>query len=292
MAGVLAFSMWGALPIYFIVAEGVSAIEMLLHRVVWAVPFGALIIFARRQWPDVKAAFTNRRTFGFLVLSAVFISINWLVYIWASQHGFIFQASLGYYINPLMWILVGFVLFGEQLRRFQIGAVILATIGVAVLTLSGGQFPLISITLAVTFTLYGVIRKQVAVGAMPGLFVELLVLFPMSAIVLGMLVNGDASPFTWNDRGMMGLLLLAGPITVLPLVFFAFAARRLPLATLGFLQFIGPTGQFFVGYYNGEPLTQAHLICFGFIWTAVLLFVIDSVWMSRQMKDTKLRTQL
>jgi len=218
MAGVLAFSMWGALPIYFIIAEGVSAIEMLLHRVVWAVPFGALIIFARRQWPDVRAAFANRRTFGLLVLSAVVISINWLVYIWASQHGFIFQASLGYYINPLMLMLVGYVLFGEQLRRFQVGAVILATIGVAVLTISGGEFPLISITLAVTFTIYGVIRKRVVVGAMPGLFVELLVLFPMSAIYLGMLVNGDTSPFTLNDPGMVGLLLLAGPITVLPLV--------------------------------------------------------------------------
>lgn len=277
LSGVLAFSMWGALPLYFIAAAGVSSVEMLVHRIVWAVPFGALIILLRRQWPDVKRVFATRRTFGLLILSATVISINWLVYVWASQNGHIFQASLGYYINPLMLMLVGFMFLGERLRRFQIGAVILAAIGVAVLTISGSEFPLISLTLATSFTIYGVIRKQIDVGAMPGLFVELLVLFPLSALYLGFLINSGVSPFSWENPGMVGLLLLAGPITVLPLVLFAHAARHLPLSTLGFLQFIAPTGQFLVGYYNGEPLTLPHLICFSFIWMAALLFIVDSL---------------
>ena len=278
----LAFSLWGAFPIYFKLAEGVSAPEMLLHRIVWAVPFGALIIFARRQWPDVKRAFADRRTFGFLTLSALTISGNWLVYTWAVQNEQIFQASLGYYINPLMLVLVGFLFMGERLRRMQVGAVLLAAVGVAILTISGGEFPLISITLATSFTIYGVIRKQVVVGAMPGLFVETLVLFPIAAVLLGTMIGSGTSPFSAENPAMVGLLLLGGPLTVLPLLFFAVAARRLRLSTIGFLQFIGPTGQFLVGYYYGETLTVPHLVCFGFIWTAVALFIFDALWSGRK----------
>jgi len=279
---VLAFSLWGAFPIYFKLAEGVSAPEMLLHRIVWAVPFGALIIFARRQWPDVKRVFSDRRTFGFLTLSALTISGNWLVYTWAVQNEQIFQASLGYYINPLMLVLVGFFFMGERLRRMQVAAVLLATAGVAILTISGGEFPLISITLAVSFTVYGVIRKQTVVGAMPGLFVEMLVLFPLASVMLIFVLNSGTSPFTAENPTMVVLLLLAGPLSVLPLLFFSVAARRLRLSTIGFLQFIGPTGQFLVGYYYGETLTVPHLICFGFIWTAVALFVFDALWSAGQ----------
>jgi chloramphenicol-sensitive protein RarD len=279
---VLAFSLWGAFPIYFKLAEGVSAPEMLLHRIVWAVPFGALIIFARGQWPDVKRAFADRRTFGFLTLSALTISGNWLVYTWAVQNEQIFQASLGYYINPLVLVLVGFLFMGERLRRMQVGAVLLATAGVAVLTISGGVFPLISITLAISFTVYGVIRKRIVVGAMPGLFVEMLVVFPVAAVMLAILLNRGSSLFSFENPSMLALLLLAGPLSVLPLMFFSVAARRLRLSTIGFLQFIGPTGQFLVGYYYGEVLTVPHLICFGFIWTAVALFIFDVLWSGRK----------
>ena len=278
----LAFSLWGAFPIYFKLAEGVSAPEMLLHRIVWAVPFGALIIFARGQWPDVKRAFADRRTFGFLTLSALTISGNWLVYTWAVQNEQIFQASLGYYINPLVLVLVGFLFMGERLRRMQVGAVLLATAGVAVLTISGGVFPLISITLAISFTVYGVIRKRIVVGAMPGLFVEMLVVFPVAAVMLAILLNRGSSLFSFENPSMLALLLLAGPLSVLPLMFFSVAARRLRLSTIGFLQFIGPTGQFLVGYYYGEVLTVPHLICFGFIWTAVALFIFDVLWSGRK----------
>ena len=279
LAGVFAFAMWGAFPIYFKVIGDVPSLEMLVHRIVWAVPFGALIIAARHQWRDVVDALRTPRTFGYLLLSAVFITGNWLIYIFAVQNEQIFQASLGYYINPLMLVLVGFLFLGERLRRMQTVAVLLATTGVLILTFSGGQLPWISLCLAVSFTIYGVIRKQVVVGAMPGLFIETLVLFPVAALYLGWLVASDNTPFVTSDPRMMGLLFLAGPLTVLPLLFFAIAARRLRLATIGFLQFIGPSGQFLVGYAYGEPLTTPHLICFMFIWSAVIVFVVD-VWYS------------
>lgn len=291
LAGVLAFSIWGATPIYFILVVSVSAMEMLMHRIVWALPFGMVILLARGQWPDVRQIFANRRTLGLLAISAIVISINWLVFTWATQNGRIFEASLGYYINPLMLVLVGYLFLGERLRPMQVVAVGLATIGVAVLTVSGGKFPAISIALALSFTLYGVIRKKVVVGAMPGLMVELILLFPLSAAYLYFLVNSGSSPFTWDDKELFGLLLLAGPLTVLPLVFFSYAARRLRLATIGFIQFIGPTGQFLVGYYHGETLTTPYLLCFILIWLAVSLFVFDVFRMQRQIKIDRQATQ-
>lgn len=279
LAGVLAFTLWGAFPIYFKVASGVAALEMLAHRIVWAVPFGLLIILLRRQWPLVREVFATPRTLALLVLSASFISINWLVYIWAVQNEQIFQASLGYYINPLMLMLVGIVFLNDKLRATQLLAIGLAAAGVAVLTVSGGRFPFLSLTLATSFTVYSVVRKRVVVGAMPGLFVETLVLFPLAAVYLWWVVRAGTSPFQPENPGVVGLLLLAGPFTVLPLLFFAVAAKRLRLSTIGFLQFIGPSGQFLVGLYYGEPLTWPHMVCFGFIWTAVVVFVFD-VWRS------------
>jgi len=212
-------------------------------------------------------------------LSSLFITINWLVYIWAVQNDQVYQASLGYYINPLIFLLVGFVFFGERLRRMQVVAVIFAAAGVLVLTVAGGQFPLISLALGVSFTIYGVIRKQVVVGAMPGLFVETVILFPFAAVGLALMFRSGTAVFSLADPAMAFLLVLAGPLTVLPLLLFAIAARRLRLGTIGFLQFIGPTGQFLVGYYYGEPLTVPHLVCFALIWCAVAVFASD-VWLN------------
>jgi len=275
IAGVLAFSIWGGFPIYFKIVEGVGAVEMLLYRIVWAVPFGLLIILARRQWPEVRRVAGDGRSMAYLALSSLFITVNWLVYIWAVQNDQVYQASLGYYINPLIFLLVGFVFFGERLRRMQVVAVVLAAAGVLVLTVAGGQFPVVSVALGVSFTIYGVIRKQVVVGAMPGLFVETVILFPFAAAGLALMFRSGTAMFSLSDPAMASLLALAGPLTVLPLLLFAVAARRLRLGTIGFLQFIGPTGQFLVGYYYGEPLTVPHLLCFGFIWLAVTVFAVD-----------------
>ncbi len=276
VAGLVAYVLWGFFPIYFKIIEAVPPLEVLAHRIVWAVPFGLPIILARRQWPDVKQAIADRRKLGFLTLSALLIAVNWLVYIWAVQNDLIFQASLGYYINPLMYVLVGVAFFRERLRPAQTAAVLLATAGVLVLTIRGAQFPAVALTLATSFTIYGVIRSRVAVGGMPGLFIETLVLFPIAAAYLVMLTHVDGAAFGTANPALSGTLMLAGPFTVLPLLSFALAARRLRLSTIGIMQFIAPTMQFFLGLAYGEPLTGAHVVCFVLIWTAVAIFSGDA----------------
>ncbi len=284
IAALLAYFTWGLLPIYFKFVQSVPALEILAHRVVWAIPFGALIIFARRQWREVLRALTDRRTLLFLVFSASLIAVNWFLYIVAVQKAQVFQASLGYYINPLMNVVVGVTFLGERLRRVQLAAVSLAAIGVTVLAAGGTQFPWIAMSLAVSFTIYGVIRKQVAVGGMPGLFIETLVLLPFAAVYLAWIMVVGTAVFATGDLGLDVTLILAGPFTVVPLLLFALAARRLQLTTLGILQFIAPTLQFLVGIYYGETLTAAHLICFAFIWTAISLFAWDAWRESRRIQ--------
>lgn len=276
VTALIAYTLWGILPIYFKVVETVPATEVLAHRVLWAVPFGLPIVLVRRQWPEVARALRTPRMLGLLALAAGLIAVNWLIYIWAVQNALIFQASLGYYINPLMYVLVGVFFFGERLRRLQTGAVLLAATGVAVLTFSGAEFPLISLTLATSFTIYGTIRSRVVIGGMPGLFIETLVLLPAAAAYLLWLASRDAIVFASGGFGMSGTLMLAGPFTVVPLLCFALAARRLRLSTIGVMQFIAPTLQFLVGLAYGEVLTGPHVVCFVLIWTAVTFFSWDA----------------
>jgi chloramphenicol-sensitive protein RarD len=280
ISAVIAYTIWGFLPIYFLMIRSVASEEVLLHRIIWAVPFGAIIIHFRQQWPEVLRAIRHRATLAWLAVAAVFIAINWFIYIVAVQHGNIFQASLGYYINPLMYVLVGVAFMGERLSRMQLVAVVFATIGVMILTVNGGEFPFISVGIAISFTIYGVIRKRVVVGGMPGLFIETLVLLPFAAIWLAWMTLEQQSSFATGGFGLKGLLLLAGPITVIPLLFFALAARRLPLSTLGFMQFIGPSLQFVVGVLYGEELSSATLICFAFVWVGIIFFSLDAIYAS------------
>ena len=280
----LAYTMWGVFPVYFKWIDSVAPTEVLVHRVIWAVPFGALIIMARHQWREVRAAFVNRSMLFWLALAALCISVNWLIYIWAVQNERIFEASLGYYINPLMYVAVGVVVFGERLRRLQIAAVVLASAGVAYLTISGGIFPWVALSLAALFTAYGVIRRQVAIGAMPGLFVETTMLFPFALAWLVFLLTGHRASFGAGDSGLSLLLVLGGPITVMPLLLFAISAKRLSLTTIGFLQFLAPTLQFFTGLYYGEKLTPAHIVCFAFIWAAVGCFSYDAIRASKKIR--------
>ena len=276
IAGLIAYSLWGVFPIYFKLVDTVAPAEVLMHRIVWAVPFGALILLFRKQWPEVRRALANRGVVLWLTLSALCITVNWFIYIWAVMNDRIFETSLGYYINPLMYVLVGVLFFGERLRSLQISAVVLAAIGVSVLAISGGEFPWVALSLGGLFTAYGVIRKRVAVGAMPGLFVETTLLFPFAFVPLVWLIWSGASAFSSGDTSLNVLMLLAGPVTVMPLLLFAVAARKLTLTMVGFLQYLAPTLQFLIGVYYGEELTTAHLICFGSIWTAVALFSIDA----------------
>ena len=285
LAALIAYVMWGVFPIYFVLVASVSPTEVLTHRILWAVPFGALIIHFRRQWPEVRQALASAQTMIWLALAAIFISANWLIYVWATQNEQVLQASLGYYINPLMYVFVGVLFLKERLRRAQVVALGLAAIGVAYLSVSGGQFPVVAISLALLFTFYGVIRKQVAVGAMPGLFVETALLFPFAVAWLLWMMHAGQATFPTAGWSMSALLVLAGPLTVLPLLFFAVGARLLPLSTVGFMQYIAPSLQFIVGVALGEELTVPHLVCFGFIWTAIAVFSLDAVYNQRREDD-------
>lgn len=281
IAALIAYISWGVLPLYFILVKEVGSLELLVHRVIWAIPFGALIIHMRRQWPEVRRALTHAQMLRYLTASAILIAGNWLVYIWAVQQEQIFQASLGYYINPLLFAVVGVFFFGEKLRRPQAIAILLAAVGVAILASSGTQFPTIALFLGTSFTIYGVIRKKVVIGGMPGLFIETLVLLPLSLGYLFWITQAGKATFSFSEPGMAMLLVLAGPITVVPLLCFALAARRLKLSTLGMMQFIGPTLQFLVGVAYGEQLTRAHIMCFTCIWIAVAIFSWDAWRASR-----------
>ncbi|MDB2439015.1 EamA family transporter RarD [Hellea sp.] len=275
IAGLMAYTFWGAFPIYFKITEAVGPLEILAHRIVWSLPFALIIIVLRRQWSELKRALKIPKLIGVLGLAAIALSVNWGVYIWAVQQDHIFQASLGYYINPLMYVVVGLFFFQEKLTRLQALSVALAFLGVAVLTLYGGAFPYISLILATSWTTYGIIRKQVEIEAIPGLVIETTLLFiPAAAFLIWLHTQGTLS--FGSSASITGLLLLAGPVTVLPLWAFTIAARRLKLITLGMLQYIGPTGQFLLALYFGETFTPAYAWCFGLIWLGIIIYSFDA----------------
>lgn len=277
VAGLLAYFLWGFLPVYFKIVGSVPPLEVMTHRVMWAIPFGALIIAFRHQWQEVGRALTHRSMLGWLSMSAMLIGVNWFIYIWAIQDDRIFETSLGYYINPLTNMLVGVLFFGERLRRFQGVAVALAAIGVLILAVKGGQVPWVSLALALSFTAYTVIRKKVVIGGMPGLFIETVLLAPFAIAWFAWISASGQAVFAGDNPSMSFWLVMAGPATALPLLFFALAARRLPLTTIGFMQFLAPSMQFVTGIYYGEVLTVPHLVCFGCIWTAVAVFSYDAI---------------
>ena len=277
ISGMTAYIIWGLFPIYFIVIKHVPAIELLAYRIVLSIPFGFLILLFRKQITETLRAFLTAKTVILLAIAAVAIATNWGVYIWAIQQDQIFQGSLGYYMTPLLYVLVGVVFYKEKLSILQGLAIALAFVGVAILTFKGGIFPSISLILAVTFTTYGVIRKYIDIGAMPGLFVEVVVLAPPAVIALWIIHSQGGISWRAHDPTTDMLILLAGPLTVLPLLAFAFAARRIKLSTLGILQYIGPSLQFVCGIYFGETFTLAHAWCFGLIWFGISLFVFDAI---------------
>ena len=281
VSGFIAYFWWGFLPLFFIYVDQVPSMEIFAHRVFWAVPFGAIILLLRKEFTEVKKAFLNTKILFYLILSALMISVNWYIFIVAVHQNQILQASLGYYINPLFHVLVGVVFLKEGLRKNQFIAIVIATIGVFILTINYGKIPLISISLAASFTVYAVIRKKVDIGAMAGLFIETLIIFPFVAIYIFWLMKNDLAVFGFNYQPLTLALILAGPFTIIPLVTFAFAARRLRLVTIGMMQFLSPTIHFLIALYFGEPLTKAYISCFICIWIAVGIFVYDAISNSR-----------
>ena len=282
VCGVVAYAMWGLFPIYIKAIDFADPAEIVAHRILWSVPFGAFILTLRAQWRETRAAVRSPRILGLLAIAAVFIAANWLVYVWCVANDRVLQASLGYYINPLVFIAAGVFFLKEKLSRTQIIAVALAAIGVAVLAFGAGVFPWPSFVLAFSFTAYGYVRKTTAVGAMPGLFIETVILSPIALLFLMWLQSQGTLALGRHGFSADFLLFLAGPVTVGPLVLFALAARRLTLTTIGFLQYIGPSGQFLLGLYYGEAFTPAHAVCFGLIWTALALTSIDAIRRNRK----------
>jgi chloramphenicol-sensitive protein RarD len=281
-AGLGAYVLWGVFPLYFPLLEPAGGLEIVAHRVVWSLLFVALLLTVRRHWPQVRAAVTHPRTLLVLAAAAVLIAVNWLVYVYAVNSGNVVEASLGYFINPLVSVVLGVVVFRERLRRLQWVAVGIAVVAVLVLTVDYGHPPWIALTLAASFGLYGLMKKLVRVEAAPGLFVETTVVFLPALAVIGVLqVRGDAS-FGNTGAGEAFLLASTGLATALPLLLFAVAARRVPLSTIGLLQYVTPLMQLSIGVFvYGEPMPPARVAGFAIVWLALSVFTVDSLRAAR-----------
>ncbi len=273
-AGAAAYFLWGIFPIYFKALAFAPPVEILAHRVVWALVVLVPVVLWQRLGGQLLAALRPGRGLLFLVASALLIAANWLVYIFAVLSGRILEGSFGYFINPLISVLLGVLFLGERLDRPTWLAVFFAAAGVAYITIAAGQLPWISLVVAVTFGGYGLVRKVAPVGAVAGLTVETLLLFPLALGYLAFAGHAGTLAFGAGGRGRDLLLLLAGPLTVIPLLLFTGAARRLPLSMLGLLQYIAPTLQLGVGaIVYSEPFSRSRAIGFGLIWTGLAIFV-------------------
>ena len=276
---------WSLFSIYFKAIQDIPSFEVLLHRMVWSLFFvTGLLVFQRRgTW--LLPALKSPRIILTFCASAIFLSINWFIYIWAVHAERVVDASLGYFINPLVNVLLGVLVLNERLRRLQWASILLAGLGVLWFAWQLGQVPWISLTLASSFALYGLIRKTAPLGALEGLCMETLLLFPFAASLLGWQIVSGQSGFGSATPGTQGLLLLAGPITSIPLLLFAAGARRLPLSLLGLLQYINPTIQLLLGIFLWhEPFNQARLVGFALIWIALLLYTLEGFMVSTYKK--------
>jgi chloramphenicol-sensitive protein RarD len=272
LLGLGAYGLWGFLPIYFKALAGVSAIDIVAHRVLWSLPFLALLTALARGWDKVRLAFAQPKTLGILALTALLIATNWLLYVYAVTRGHILASSFGYYLNPLANVLLGRFVLGERLNRVQWTAVAIAAAGISVLAAGAAGQLWMSLGLCATFALYGLLRKVVAADAMTGLAVETALLLPLAVGWLAWRTAAGAPSFG-STHLETGLLVLAGIVSTTPLLLFTAAARKLAYSTLGMLQFLAPTLQFLIGVYYGERFTTAHAIAFPAIWIALALYV-------------------
>jgi chloramphenicol-sensitive protein RarD len=270
------YIIWGVLPLYWKLVENVASEEILAHRIIWSFVFMLLVLGMRKRigqfGAELKGLFRKPKSFMLLSIASLLISANWFIYIWAVNHNHIIEASLGYYINPLVSILLGMVVLKERLNFWQLASVALAAIGVAVLTFQYGSFPWIALSLAFSFGVYGLAKKLTNYEAMVGLTLETLVITPLALIYLAvLLVNGSLS---FGGSFSTSLLLMgAGAATAIPLLYFAKGTKLIPLSMVGFLQYIAPTISLFLGVFlYHEHFTKAHMTAFFFIWTALVTF--------------------
>jgi len=274
--GAAAYGLWGFFPIYFKILHAIPAFQMVAHRVVWSLLFLIVLVMARRELASFRSAVTRRT--GLIYLgAALLLAVNWGIYIWAVDAGFVIEASLGYFINPLVNVLLGVVLLREKLRSWQLLPVGLATVGVIYLTVNYGGLPWIALALAITFGLYGLMKKVAPLGSLYGLTLETGILF-LPALGYLLFEEGQGlGAFGHLGWGITLLVSLSGVITAIPLLLFASGARSIPLTILGLLQYIAPTLQFLIGVFLfGEPLTSSRLVGFSIIWSALLIFSVES----------------
>lgn len=271
--GVGAFLIWGLLPLYFLLLNGVDSGEVLAARILWSVLLVVIIVMIAGRWPPIRSALATPRTVGLLAITALLISVNWLTYIWAIQHHHVIEASLGYFLNPLVNVLLGVVVLRERLTKLQLAAAALAGAGVAVLATGAGGYLWITATLAISFSLYGLVRKTAPVEALDGLMIETALLAPPSlAYMIWLGTSGGLA--TGSDLRLTMWLAAGGIVTATPLLLFAAAARKLPYSLLGLLQYTAPTLQFILAVtVFGEAVTPRHILCFALIWSGIALYV-------------------
>ncbi len=277
LSALSAYLLWGFAPIYFKLLTDIAAGEILMHRVIWSTVFLLIMIIAMKKWSQLIAVFSQPKILLQLSLSASFLAVNWFLFIWAVNNNHLLDASLGYYINPIFNVILGMIFFHERLRRNQLIAVGLAIAGVIVQLIALGTLPLISLALASTFAIYGLIRKKLPINSFLGLFIESLIMLPIALIYWTFFVDSNTSNMSLNTDSLNFTLIMAGVVTTAPLLFFTAAAKRLTLSTLGFFQYLGPSIMFLLAtFYYQESMKSAELITFIFIWAALALYSFDS----------------
>lgn len=282
LAGIGAYIIWGFVPLYWQLLKPASAPEILSHRVIWSLGLLLVIVYLKKLSNEVKSALKDKRKLGLLTLAAIFVTINWGMFIWAVNNGHVIETSLGYFINPLVSVALGVLILKEKLRDLQKIAVALTFIAVTFLTIAFGKPPYIALTLAFSFGFYGLVKKLANVDAIPSLTIETLLLTPFFSAFMFYLNSKNDLSFTNGDLFHALWLTTAGVVTVIPLLLFGFAVVRIPLVAIGLLQALGPILQFLLGYYAfREPMTSARWIGFYLVWIAVIVFSYDAIKTSR-----------
>lgn len=277
-----AYTVWGFFPLYFKAIHAAPALQIVAHRVVWSLLFVGLLIMFRKEFGSLRQSITLRTVLIYLI-AAVLLAINWLVYVWAVNSSFVIETSLGYFINPLVSVLLGVVILREKLRPFQWLPIGLATAAVVYMTFSVGRLPWIALALAFSFGLYGLVKKIAPLNSLHGLTLETALLFIPALIFLIFSEATGAGAFGHIGWFTSLLLALTGVVTAIPLLLFASGARRVTLTTIGLLQYFAPTFQFLIGVYVfGEPLTHSTVIGFIVIWTALILFTLENLYTMRK----------
>lgn len=278
IAALAAFATWGLVPIYWKLLSKIPALEILAHRFVWTIIFLGVLLSWQRRWPEVIANLRTRRNALFCFGSGVMVSVNWLLFIWAVNIGRVLETSLGYFMTPLVNVLLGAVILRERLSIWQIASILIAAISISVLALEYGHFPSIAVGLCASFGLYGLLRKQSATAAIPGLFLETMFLLPLAIFYLALLASRNVLTFGPSNLLLSTILMTTGIVTAVPLVWFGYAARHLRLVTIGFLQYLSPSISFILGLFlYHETFTRQHFVTFLLIWIALALVSAEAV---------------